>query len=285
MTKAEEGRPPNRRWLQMGGELEGGWAKGYTEVAPTVLGAVARRDGSLKGFRYLAGEITTRPHGLLKGLLDDLEKLHPDECNESAGFHIHTSFTPLDTSLLTTQAFWDYFRMRWEVWGKSNEGAMTKAERAWFWNRFHERTPEAQQYCKAQFIPDKQLADTQPKGKTRYAQLNFNAYHSFKTVECRLLPMFQTKEILASAVKELSDIYDSYLNGEVEIGGKFEKKVIQANEEVQEILELKSPDISFWEEEKRLVGPDLPCGEGICYHIPGAEGAMLPYVEDAGVAQ
>lgn len=273
-------RPATRKWLKMGVELEGGWDDDYHKVATKCTGAKGKTDSSVRGMSGAIGEINTKPHTSLESLLEDVETMHPQYTNETAGLHIHTSFSPLDTSMLTSEKFWKYFRARWLAWGEANEGKMTKKERTWFWNRYHERVT-GQNYCKAEFKPATQLENHEDK----YTQLNFVAYSKYKTVECRLLPMFEQKEITVLAIQELSDIYDSYLNDGPELGVKMEKVLdVTETQEVLEKEEFTCPDISFLEEVTERKGHNLPYGPDISYHIPGASEYMLPFNDNGGVA-
>lgn len=205
-------KPATRRWLSMGIELEGSYTRNLpTEIAAAVKGATAKRDGSISGLRGHMSEITTRVHEHLDPLMEDITKLYPDLVNGTCGLHAHNQFTMLDHGLLTEQRFFDYFQERWEAWGKANNDAMG-AQGEFFWIRLRgRRIPgAARNYCEMVNKALVQLSDS--NAEHRYTAVNFSAWHKYKTVECRLLPMMPTAELAVSAMRELSDIYDSYLN-------------------------------------------------------------------------
>lgn len=266
----EPERPANRRWLKMGVELEGGWDTDYRTVAADFQGATGKTDSSVKNLPGYMGEINTKPHTHLDALVTDVIGMHPLYTNETAGLHIHASFTPMDTSLLTTAEFWAYFTRRWEAWGAAHKEKMTKKE----WGWFHSRLSGGGKFCKAEFKPLDQFENHEDK----YTQLNFISYSRYKTVECRVLPMFESKEITALAIRELSDIYDTFLNDFVMPPIKMEKRHKEnATKEVLDREVLPLPDRAYFEVHEKFKGRELPVGEGISYHIEGAAGFMLPF--------
>ena len=252
----------------MGVELEGAWDKDPHEVILKIPGSAVRHDGSVDVGKGINGEIVTRPHSRLDDLLADLYTLWPDYANDSCGLHIHTSFTVLDTSTLADNAFWLYFRRRWEAWGEENRAKLPDE----FWDRFYVRTPRAKRYCKAEFIPQEQLSNH----KDRYTQLNFVAWSKFKTLECRFLPMFRDRAMGFSAIREMSDIYDTYLNEssfpEIDLTRDIK---IQENEVIETYVD-QLPDISEMEESVELTHPKILRGNNV-YYSTKAMGLMLPW--------
>ena len=205
-------KPATRRWLSMGIELEGSYTRDVPQnIASAVKGASAKRDGSISGLRGHMSEIVTRVHEHLDPLMEDVVKLYPDLINHTCGLHAHNMFTMMDHALLTEQAFFDYFYERWEKWGRANNDAMG-AQGEYFWMRLRgRRIPDtARNYCEMTNKSVTQLQDSNQEH--RYTALNFSAWHKYKTLECRLLPMMPTADLAVSAMRELSDIYDSYLN-------------------------------------------------------------------------
>ncbi len=269
-----------QQWLQMGVELEGGWAKSYRDLASEVEGAKAKTDGSLSGISGDVGEIITRPYDSLEPLLRDVKKLHPNYANETAGFHVHASFTAMNHSLLTSPEFWSFYQKRWNDWGKAMEGAMKKSEARWFWDRLLNRTEHARRYCKGHFDPAEQLGEEGKRNDKRYTQLNFCSYHKHKTVESRLLPMFTDPEITIASIKETAAIYDLFLN-------TFEMAPVVAHQEYTEgadgiemVVRMRTPSLEPLEEVRRAkTARRLPSGPGVMYHLEGAAEFMLPFAQ------
>lgn len=267
-------RPGTRRWLKMGIELEGAWDKSYHDIAAKFKGAKGKEDGSVRNLVGNKGEITTRPHTVLDHLIEDVLGMYPDRVNDTCGFHIHTSFEPLDYSTLADKPFWDFYRKRWKAFGEQHQDAMDPTSRAEFWDRWHGRGPKATRYCKAEFKPEEQFRDH----NDRYTQLNFVAYHKYQTLESRLLPMFASKDIAVLAIREMSDIYDTYLNETdfpvISHYSEFRQEGDMAVEE----RKFKLPDYSAWAEDHREKDhAPLPKGDDVFYNIQGATEYMLPW--------
>ncbi len=268
--------PPKRHWLKVGCELEGSWSTNHRDVASLVPGAIGKGDASvgrdgarLPGF---PGEIITRPHETLDGLSEDLTKLWPQHSNYTCGFHVHVSFNNIDTSRLADKPLWEYFLKRWEAWGKANELKMTKEDKTLFWDRLEAKSESARKYCKREFIPLEQFENHE----MRYTAINFVAWSKYRTIEVRFLPMFTKPELASLAVRELIDIFDSYLTNTPFPEIKIEEEVKTIGEEVLEAKELIMPETSFYEESYPL--PDhkkVMCGPDVFYHIKGAEGLMV----------
>lgn len=265
-TKIE--RPALRRWLKMGIELEGGWQQDYRMIAKTVLGAAAKGDQSIEPGRSWGsyGEITTRPHDTLERLIEDMSILYPNYTNLSCGFHVHASFTVMDCTLLTDVKFWNYFRARMETWGKAtNQDSV-------FWDRFFGNVPERARRYQAKWIPEDQLN----LQKDRYTQINFVSWHKLRTVECRLFPMWPDKEMAKLAVRELSDIYDTYLNE-----NPFPKIILTHKPKSEGLVQVeeyrsKMPDMAYWEEKETRTNKPVLVAPGVDYAYPTAEGLYYP---------
>lgn len=209
--------PGTRRWLKMGVELEGAWADRNLTVAE-VKGAEVRHDGSVLDLQGDKGEIVTRPHAILDNLCADVVKLYPPRINRTCGLHIHTSFNEMngriglmDYSILADDEFYNYFRARWERWGQANDRAMGDQGKE-FWDRWYGRAVGrgGRNFCQNKRAWLTQLSDA--NAEHRYTALNFSAWHKYQTVEVRLLPMMPTAELAVSAIREMSDIYDTFLN-------------------------------------------------------------------------
>lgn len=161
-------------------------------------------------------EFQTRP-GNLGESLRQLTSLYPDVTSPNCGMHVHMSFLdPGAISMLCSERFFVYFRSHMEAWGKK------VGVRGEFWKRLANEN----QYCRANSETEytrrgnargtpAQIAKTPTAalvtGIDRYRQINFAAFDEHKTVEFRLLPMFQSASVAVSAVEALLDTVESYL--------------------------------------------------------------------------
>lgn len=276
--KIDKVAPPvtKKRWLQMGAELEGSWIKRREDVAKLVRGAKAVDDASVHIGHGHPGEIVTRPHDNLEGLLNDIATLWPDTVDVSCGFHIHASFTPMDGSILTGNDFYAYFKEEWKKWGK--EARLERNHE--FWGRLAGNN----KFALDRFDPAKQLANNGQliRREDRYTMLNWHAWAKHGTVECRMLPMFQDKAIALSAVVKLSDIYNNWLNEHSFPSISMESAVAVLGEEAVETHTYVTPDITPKVVEFKAILPQLQVGPDIYYAIDGAMDAMLPYKKDTG---
>ncbi len=149
-------------------------------------------------------EFQTKP-GSVGEALRQLTTLYPDVTSRAAGMHVHMSFREATSiSLLCSEAFFKHWDERWRKWGTKNnvQGA--------FWERLKEGAEN--RYCKPNSMGHWQAKDlvTNNTGD-RYLAINFKAYQEHKTVEFRLLPMFQKGNLATAAVEQLVDIVESYL--------------------------------------------------------------------------
>lgn len=277
-------KPSTQKWDKMGVELEGAWDRDPLTVAQEVTGAQHHHDGSVRDLAGRMGEVTTRPHSILKNLTDDLTKLYPARVNNTCGFHIHTSFTPFNTAVLMDKDFWKFYQKRWEEWGKANDSKMGDMKNV-FWSRLEGRWRRADRgnggmnYCEAVFKPEKQMYEPHD-ANARYTQVNFAAWHKYKTVESRLLPMFHDVGLAVAAVEEMASIYDDYLNE-----AKYPKITIykewkNVGEQILDVTEMKMPDYKPWEFKKELPFRAPITGPDIEYSIDGANDLMTPWVRE-----
>jgi hypothetical protein len=281
MTIAAELAAIKRHWKKMGCELEGAWDTNFRDVAAGVRGAQGKTDGSVGDGGAMAGhmgEITTAPHDDIEKLCADIEMLWPNRVNHTCGFHIHTSFSEIDTSVLADKPFWTYFLARWEAWGKENEAAMTNDERIWFWDRLESKSEKARRYCKREFAPVEQFVD---HGK-RYTSINFSAWHKFRTIEVRFLPMFKTSKLAVLAVKELANIFDAYLTHNRFPEISLEKEIQGDGDMVLEEEALALPSMEYYEEDRPVAGsfPNVPVGPDIMYRFAKARDLVSMPGED-----
>lgn len=276
----EDEKPLPKGWLQMGAELEGSWTSHKrAEIAEKVRGAKAVRDDSVHIGYGDCGEIITRPHADIEALCADIVKLYPDTVHESCGFHIHTSFTPLNGSVIASRQFYDYFKEQWRIWGKKEKLANNHE----FWSRLN----GVNKNTRDEFVPETQLkGDGRGKGgkggQARYTILNFYSWEIHQTVECRLLPMFEGAERAIKAVHHLAWIYDSFLALKGFQNITFEPVSQIQGERVVETYESTTPSLEPKRYEAKGEFPHLVTGADIYYHIPGATDEMLPYKIDTG---
>lgn len=148
-------------------------------------------------------EFQTRP-GSIGESLRQLTTLYPDVTSRSAGMHVHMSFKEKTSiSLLCSDAFFKYWKERWEAWGTKNnvQGA--------FWERLRNEN----QYCRPNSIESdydgKDIIQNNRGG--RYKAINFQSFENHGTVEFRLLPMFQKGNLSVGAVETLVDIVETFL--------------------------------------------------------------------------
>lgn len=247
--------PGTRRWKQMGVELEGGWTvTTRAALAATVTGAQAHGDGSVRDVQGDRGEIVTRAHTILDNLCKDVIALYPQQVNSSCGLHIHTSFVDnkmsgdiFAHSLLASNEFYDYFRDRWRLWGEAHDKDMGHTVSQLFWARWHGQSTgrNGRTYCANTRSWAEQLSNDNQD--LRYTALNFSAWHKYKTVENRILPMMPTAELAVLAIREQSDIYDSFLNEHKFPVIKYERCLKEEGELLVEEHPLTTPNTQLLE--------------------------------------
>lgn len=275
-------KPATQKWEKMGVELEGAWDTDLNAVAGKITGAQVHHDGSVRDLTGRMGEITTRPHSILKNLTNDLTALYPTRVNNSCGFHIHTSFTPFNTAILMSKDFWEFYQKRWHEWGKANESKMGDMKNV-FWARLDGRWRRNDRrdinYCEASWRPEKQIYE-QHDANARYTQVNFAAWHKYKTVESRLLPMFHDVGLAVGAVEELASIYDDYLSEATYPKIRVYKEWKNVGDQLVDITEMKLPDYKPWEYKKELPHHGIITGPDVEYSIDGANDLMSPWVRE-----
>ena len=200
---------------QIGIELEGAWitqpsheslqCHGDGSVSVTTCKCGARDRGeacrSSECCRYV-GEVVSIPLNSIDEAVTWLDTFYPKISNKTCGMHIHVSLIDkLSYMRLMSRTFYNYFLTRVTAWGvekKINEGTI-------FW----ERLTGQNRYCLKKFIPEAQIKHTS-KGGERYTHLNY-CYGVHQTIECRLFPTFQKKELSLSALKLYADIIETFL--------------------------------------------------------------------------
>lgn len=272
-----------KQWLQMGAELEGSWvSKSRKSTAEGVRGAKPQKDPSVHIGVGDPGEIVTRPHDNLEGLSADIIALYPDTVHDTCGFHIHTSFTPLQGSIIATREFYAYFKSEWAKWGKE----MKFPRNHEFWNRLEGRN----KFCKDLFEPEEQFkpVHTRPGGgaptdnSVRYTMVNFHAWEKHGTIECRLLPQFSDREIAVKALYKLAYIYDSYLGEHGFAPINLESPSTLSGGLAIETYEVRQPSVVPTSYTAEGYFPSVVAGDDVFYAISGAEGQMHPFKKDTG---
>lgn len=275
-------KPATQRWVKMGVELEGAWDKHPEDMAKTVSGAQYHSDGSVRQLSGHMGEIVTRPHALAKNLLEDVKALYPQRINDTCGLHVHASFSPMDTAILMRKDFWEFYQERWRAWGKEHQGDMGDMKSV-FWSRLDgrwtRRDRDGRNYCEAVFKPEKQMAEPHTADH-RYTQVNFSAWHKYKTVESRLLPMFHSVDLAVNGVEYTGAIYDDFLSENDFPKVSIYKEWQAVGDCVIDTTELKMPDYSPWEYKKELPHHGIITGPDVEYSIDGANDLMFPWVRE-----
>lgn len=149
----------------------------------------------------LIGEIATKPLNL-----EEIENVNNeiyegiDQLNSSCGFHIHLDMDNQKIHVLCTQEFYDYFLREITTWANKNN--INSGSR--FWNRL-----SGAEYAQRRFYPQ-QLED---QGEcNRYTHVNFCSFFRHSTLEIRLAPQWNCKEIALSYVYEVYRIVNEYLD-------------------------------------------------------------------------
>lgn len=202
---------------KVGIEIEGYWTDlgAAQSKAIQLTGHRGCSDGSLSDGRsdYAPWEFQTKP-GNLGESLHQLTSLYPDYTDDKAGMHVHLSFKEdLDVSTLATREFFAYFEQSMHEFGSK----MAIRPGSQFWLRLEGRN----QYCKK---PGEQLSNYAARFSNgadtchrtlfdgdRYVQVNFTSWHDHRTVEFRLLPMFQEAGLGVAAIAHLFTTVDKWI--------------------------------------------------------------------------
>ena len=153
--------------------------------------------------KFYVGEIRTLPAATLTELAAEIRRGFPDVINRTCGYHIHTSYKSLLSYTQLSEVVFHQFFL-WHIEKLPSVIPLTKQDQAYFWARFEGKNSA----CTPQFNPVGQLHF----GEHRYTAINFAAYHKrIKTVEFRLLPMFEQAETAVSASMYLVRLIETYL--------------------------------------------------------------------------
>lgn len=227
------------RIANVGVELEGGWdapVPGYQVVhdgsvkfrgtGEPQIGVRTNPAGQLEQFiveapgrggdnkktivRYAVGEIVS-PILQISQLENFVTKCYPPHVNDTCGLHVHMSFTHrLNYSRLMDPAFTPHIIRAILLWGKTQEIPKDHI----FWERV---TNERHPHCAHLYLGDKQVLqrgkDYHSRGTdySRYTAINYcDAQH--QTIECRVLPMFDTSQQALSAIMCVLDATNLFLS-------------------------------------------------------------------------
>ena len=192
--------------IEIGVELEGGWREEFEDI--TILG-----DGSVRkpsGIDSETGHWGEIPSPVLttSTILPWLAAHYPDGVGPSCGFHIHISLSKGDYQQLISMKFYHFFLKKWEEWGEVNRRDLPDT----FFRRLAGQPASASSsaYADRVWIPFQQLY-VKGKGDARRCHLNY-CYGLHKTIECRLLPMFEDKEIGLRALSYYINMVEEYLD-------------------------------------------------------------------------
>jgi len=184
---------------RFGVELEGGW-----DIQPPLYAANPRsyhEDGSVYVTgRWRAGEIVSIPMSTWNEGNSFMMDNYPQHVGGSCGMHVHMSFknNPYVIALLADdKGYQDGLIDTLTLWGKKKNVVNN-----FFWSRLAGEN----QYCKLDWD------GVGVRGQERYRAVNFTAYSKHTTIEIRILPMFRSKKLAASAVKRVIAYTDWYIN-------------------------------------------------------------------------
>jgi hypothetical protein len=198
--------PTGRHWVRAGVELEGGWNKPRRS-----LERVFGRKGQIKGDGSVSvnaaghiGEFSTRPYKSEEALKATVFQAYPDAVNDTCGMHVHTSWTLGDYVKLADPRFAPFFRDKMAEFA----GTLPRSRAR---TALETRLAGQNHFCQVNQATDG-ARHLEQQNVDRYRQLNY-CWYRHNTLECRLLPMFDTKEGAWAAIRKLLNIYEEWLNG------------------------------------------------------------------------
>lgn len=246
---------PKNRVSKVGVELEGAWTKlpeGIIDLEHD--GSVFKDPKSGRqvppGPDYRLGEIPIAPS--LPGRIPMLMKrYYPAKINETCGMHVHMSFIRFNGnpdlrlySWLMVPEYQETMIKYLSKWAEEEGFPKTHT----IWGRLRGEST----FCQKKFWPDLQVSvqkkdHDQNRPGHRYTIVNYSGRQGKQhTIEIRVLPMMETPEQAARAVRKVVDI----TNGCLYLLGKKESKTLSS----KLILDEKSFHDEFYEEEVFLPG-------------------------------
>lgn len=210
---------PENRVALMGIELEGGWVKAKlaNNVRPEPDGSVFKEARKADPYWLqskgcdLSGEIVSKPM-LPAGVPAWMRKFYPFFVDKTCGLHVHMSFESMKNyeRLMVPEfpiTMLEYLK-RW-----ANKQELPPEHPLW------DRLADQSKYCQHKFWPDEQVRlerlksaeyyDQDRKG-SRYTVINY-CYRLHGTMECRILPMFESVNLSISAVELVRDVTNASL--------------------------------------------------------------------------
>jgi len=161
-------------------------------------------DGSVDHFDNCAekGEFVSIPL-TVDQIEDFILNNYPTKTNKSCGGHCHVSLkSASDYMDLMSEEFNTFYIEEFKKWGE----IMQINPRSAFWNRLNGN----EFYCKKKFRAIEQRDSDHTTA--RYCHINY-CYHEKNrhTVEFRMLPCFQKKTLMLSAILKTCEIVENYL--------------------------------------------------------------------------
>lgn len=208
---------PTLPWpcLKLGMEYEGGWDEpSYIKMNASPNSWRRVGDGSVHvsdpGTAY-SGEYNTMPLSHWNAVVADMIIGYPTFVNETCGFHVHTSWKPGDYSRLAEKRFWEHFCAFWAAVEAAPPKSWTTEDKKRFSLRLAGKSTRGREdsFCRKEFIPEAQIP-IKGKGGNRYTQLNY-CFGAHGTIECRLLPKFESLQGALDAVTLLMQCFGDYL--------------------------------------------------------------------------
>lgn len=164
--------------------------------------------------RY-SGEIPS-PVLTLDGWEAWLRECYPSHVNATCGMHVHQSFgTPLTYQRLMNPRYPKTVIEEFKKWGKEKGFGLGSPLHERLYGSGLAGTPS--EFCQPIFQADEQARRTEKRYNhfepgCRYTVMNYSwSTENRRTIECRLLPMFEDVDVAVEAIKKLLLITNSFL--------------------------------------------------------------------------
>lgn len=188
----------------------------YYYVSPsTGKRVIISRDEASTGSKYspsIVGEAAS-PKLTRKSWEEWVRKYYPSTVNETCGLHVHMSFINIFCyQRLMVKDFQDTLVEYLGRWA---------AEKLASNHHIFDRLAGHNRYCKGAFFPAEQSMASQRLGRNggedppnvpqRYTILNY-CFKLHQTIECRVMPMFDTVDLAIGAIQLVLDTTDAFLS-------------------------------------------------------------------------
>lgn len=202
--------PVKNRIATVGVELEGGWATEPDRVSIGHDGSVSF-PSAIRRNLAIVGEATSQPMAPI-GLATWMRRAYPSHVNETCGLHIHLGFRESSRELyyqwLMTPDYQDTLVATLQAWGVAKGFPPD--------HRLFHRLAGNNTYCEHRFWPDAQARQerknyTHSSSGHRYTMVNY-CYGLHKTLEVRVLPMFDAVEDAIEALHVVIDTTNNVLS-------------------------------------------------------------------------